>query len=99
MNTLSLILASSVTTAVIEIIALLLGAAIIGFLTAWYYQKAHFTPIIKKLEAEKEELNNTVNRLNNDISGLKSKIVALEKTISEKDKQIEELKNPKKPAN
>lgn len=97
-------LMSSVTTAVIEIILLLIGACLIGFLTAWYYQKSYFTPIIKKLEAEKEELNRKIEVLNkeitglkNDISGLNSKISGLERTIADRDKEITELKNPRKP--
>jgi peptidoglycan hydrolase CwlO-like protein len=104
MNPQFIILAQSVTTAVIEIILLLLGACLIGFLTAWFYQKSYFTPIIKKLEAEKEELNRKIEGLNkdiaglkNDISGLNSKIADLDKIIAEKNKQIAELKNPKNP--
>lgn len=93
----------SVTGAVVEIILLLAGAALIGFLTAWFYQKSYYVPIIKRLEAEKEalnrkidELNKKVDGLNNDISGLKVKIADLEKVISAKDKEIEELKKPRK---
>jgi len=96
MNTQLIFLTQSVTGAVIEIILLLLGAALIGFFTAWYYQKSYYTPIIKKLEAEKEDLNKKIDGLNNDISGLKGKISDLEKVISGKDKEIEELKKPKK---
>jgi peptidoglycan hydrolase CwlO-like protein len=87
----------------IEIALLLLGAALIGFFSAWYYQKSVFTPIIKRLESEKEELNKKIVDLNReisslkgDISGLKSKIGDLESTISEKIKEIELLKKPKK---
>jgi peptidoglycan hydrolase CwlO-like protein len=97
-------LLSTVATAVVEIILLLAGACLIGFITAWFYQKSYFTPIIKKLEAEKEELNRKIDGLNKDITGLKndisslnSKMAGLEKTIAEKDKEITELKNPKKP--
>jgi hypothetical protein len=50
-----IILAQSVTGAVITIIALLLVAAIIGYLTAWFYAKSVYTPIIKGLEAEKAD--------------------------------------------
>jgi len=103
MNPQFILFTQSVTTAVIEIILLLLGASIIGFLTAWYYQKSYFTPIIKKLEAEKEELNRKIDGLNKDISGLRneiaglnSKIGSLEKVIAEKEREIAELKNPKK---
>lgn len=101
MNPIFIAIAQTVTSAVIEIILLLLGAAIIGFLTAWYYQKNHFTPIIKKLDEEKADLNKTIAALNSDISALKTTIHnlenearALHKTISEKDELIEELKKP-----
>ncbi len=99
MNAQFIFLTQSVTGAVMEIILLILVAAAIGFLTAWYYQKSYYTPIIKKLEDEKAELNRRIdglNRdiasLNNDISGLKARISDLEKTISAKDKEIENLK-------
>jgi peptidoglycan hydrolase CwlO-like protein len=103
MNAQFILLTQSVTGAVVEIILLLVGAALIGFVTAWFYQKSYFTPIIKKLEAEKEELNRKIAELNTkidglnaDISSLKSKISDLEKTIASKDREIEELKKPKK---
>jgi peptidoglycan hydrolase CwlO-like protein len=96
MKLLFIILAQSITGPVIEIILLLVVAALIGFLTAWFYQKSVFTPVIKRLESEKEDLNRRIERLNNEISGLKSKIEDLEKVISEKEKEIESLKKPKK---
>jgi peptidoglycan hydrolase CwlO-like protein len=86
-----------------EIALLLLGAALIGFFTAWYYQKSVFTPIINRLESEKEELNKKIVGLNSEISGLKtdlnglkSKIGELENTITDKNKEIELLKKSKK---
>jgi uncharacterized protein YlxW (UPF0749 family) len=96
MKPLFIILAQSTTGPIIEIILLLIGAALIGFLTAWFYQKSVYTPIIKRLESEKEELNQKIDGLNIEISGLKRKIGDLEKVVSEKDKVIEELKKPKK---
>ena len=103
MNPQFILLTQSVTGAVVEIILLVLGAAIIGFLTAWFYQKSYFTPIIQKLEVEKAELNKRIDGLNNDIaglkndiSGLKTKTEGLEKTIQAKNTEIENLKNPKK---
>ena len=103
MNTQLILVAQSATSAMIEIALLLLGAGLVGFFTAWFYQKSHFTPIIKTLEAEKEELNkkivalnNKVDGLNSDISGLKAKIADLEKAITTKDKEIADLKKPKK---
>ena len=59
MTQLFILLAQSVTGAVITIIALLLVAAIIGYFTAWFYAKSVYTPVIKGLEADKENLNQT----------------------------------------
>jgi peptidoglycan hydrolase CwlO-like protein len=92
-------LAQSVTGAVITIVALLLVAAIIGYLTAWFYAKSVYTPIIKKLEEEKADLQQQVaglkddiRKLNKEIDGLNEKIKGLEKTIGEKDKTIADLR-------
>lgn len=99
--TLSLIhLAQSVTGAVITIIALLLVAAIIGYLTAWFYAKSVYTPIIKKLEEEKADLikqvaglKDDVSRLNAKVDDLNGKISKLEAEAANKDKEIRELKS------
>jgi peptidoglycan hydrolase CwlO-like protein len=103
MNTQLLIIAQTASSAMMEIGLLLLGAALIGFFTAWYYQKSVFTPIIKRLESEKEDLNKKIVVLNGEISGfkveisgLKLKIGELESTINDKNKEIELLKKPKK---
>jgi peptidoglycan hydrolase CwlO-like protein len=91
---------ASVTGAVITIIALLLVAAIIGYLTAWFYAKSVYTPIIKGLEAEKAdlqkqvaELKDNVSKLNNKIDDLNGKIAKLEEEAAKKEKEIKELKN------
>jgi peptidoglycan hydrolase CwlO-like protein len=98
-----IILAQSVTGAVITIVALLLVAAIIGYLTAWFYAKSVYTPIIKGLEAEKADLLNQVAGLKNDISKLNSriedlngKISKLEEETAKKEKEIKELKSKTK---
>ena len=89
----------SVTGAVITCVALLLVAAIIGYFTAWFYAKSVYTPIIKKLEEEKADLQREVaglkddiRKLNKEIDGLKEKTKELEKTIGEKDKTIADLR-------
>jgi len=96
-------LAQSVAGAVITIIALLLVAVIIGYLTAWFYAKSVYTPIIKKLEEEKADLQSEVSRLkddirklNKEIEGLNDKTKELQKTLSEKDKLIDDLKKKAK---
>jgi hypothetical protein len=96
MNTQFILLTQSVTGAVIEIVLLLLGAAIIGFVTAWFYQKHFYTPIIKNLEAEKADLNNQVAVLKTEKGKLNERILGLERNLEEKGKEIEDLKKPKK---
>jgi peptidoglycan hydrolase CwlO-like protein len=98
-----ILLAQSATGPVITIIALLLVAVIIGYLTSWFYAKSIYTPIIKGLETDKENLNKEVDGLNDDIkklSGkvekLNEKVTKLEGEIEEKDKEINNLKKPKK---
>ncbi|OFY65694.1 MAG: hypothetical protein A2V64_00300 [Bacteroidetes bacterium RBG_13_43_22] len=91
---------ASVTGAVITIIALLLVAAIIGYLTAWFYAKSVYTPIIKKLEEEKADLQkqvadlkDNVSKLNSKVDDLNGKIVKLEEEAAKKEKEIKELKS------
>jgi len=96
MKPLFILLAQSTTWPIIEIVLLLLGAVLIGFLTAWFYQKSVYTTVIKGLEAEKEDLNKKIIGLNNDITVFKAKIEELENTIAEKKREIELLKKPKK---
>ena len=103
MTQLFILLVESVTGAVITIIALLLVSAIIGYFTAWLYAKSVYTPVIKGLEADKENLNKEVDGLNDDIKKLNGKvdklsdkISKLEADIEEKDKEISKLKKTKK---
>ena len=103
MTQLFILLVESVTGAVITIIALLLVSAIIGYFTSWLYAKSVYTPVIKGLEADKENLNKQVDGLNDDIKKLNGKvdklsekISKLEAEIEEKDKEISKLKKPKK---
>lgn len=91
---------ASVTGAVITIVALLLVAAIIGYLTAWFYAKSIYTPIIKKLEEEKAnlqkevaDLKENVVKLNGKIDDLNGKIAKLEEEAAKKEKEIKELRS------
>ena len=96
-------LTQSVTGAVITIVALLLVAAIIGYFSAWFYAKSVYTPVIKGLETDKNELNRQIDGLKSDILKLNStvdklneKIRSLEKDIAEKDKELKKLMKPEK---
>ncbi|MGA2405812.1 MAG: hypothetical protein ABSF81_03560 [Bacteroidales bacterium] len=96
-------LTQTVTGAVITIVALLLVAVIIGYFTAWIYAKSVYTPVIKGLEADKNELNKQVAGLKEDVSSLNrkvdklnDKIGKLEEELTEKDKEIKKLNKQKK---
>lgn len=90
MNSLIIFQIISVTSAVILIIVLLLVAGLIGYLTAWYYAKSVYTPVIKKLEDEKAELNREIEGLKDNITSLKGKIEDLDKKVDELDKDVAE---------
>jgi len=81
------------------IVLLLLLAAVIGYLTAWFYAKSVYTPVIKRLESENEGLRSKVVELNNDkkkieeqIDKLNEMIASIEEQIEERDKEIKLLK-------
>ncbi len=80
----------SLTAAVVLTIALLLVAGLIGYLTAWFYAKSIYTPIIKKLEDEKAQLNREIAGLKDDISKLKGTIADLNKKVDDLDKDVAE---------
>jgi peptidoglycan hydrolase CwlO-like protein len=80
----------SVAASVILIIALLIVAGLIGYLTAWYYAKSVYTPVINKLEEEKARLNLDIEKLKDEISRLKGKIDDLDRKVDELDKDVSE---------
>jgi predicted flap endonuclease-1-like 5' DNA nuclease len=84
MNTLTILLAQTKSEATIEIILMLLGSAIIAYLTSWLYYKSIYEKRIKVIESEKHELNNRIVNLDAEIFDLK-------KSLGEKDKEMEHL--------
>jgi periplasmic protein TonB len=95
-------MAQSNTGAITLILALLLIAAAIGYLTAWFYSQSVHMSAIKGLEADKAELNRKVEvsgeeiiKLNGKAVRYTDKISKLEEVIAEKDKELKRLKKPK----
>ena len=84
MSTLIILLAQTKIISSIEILSLLLVAAIIGYVTAWLYYKAIYVRKIKAIEAEKDELKNQIVILKTDKSNL-------QKNLGEKDNEIQYL--------
>jgi predicted flap endonuclease-1-like 5' DNA nuclease len=84
MNILTILLALTKSEATFEIIFMLLGSAIIGYLTAWLFYKAVYEKRIKVIESEKHELNNHIVNLDAEIFNLK-------KNLSEKEEETEKI--------
>lgn len=85
MNTLTIIIAQINGTALIQILLLLLGAAIIGYFTSYFYYRAIYTKIIEKGEFERIELQKQMDLMTQKISDLEAQ-------INEKISEINQLK-------
>ncbi len=70
MNSLLIILAQTKSGASIEILLLLLVAAIIGYITAWIFYRSVYEKRIKTLEEENGELNASLVNLNTEKNNL-----------------------------
>jgi predicted flap endonuclease-1-like 5' DNA nuclease len=84
MNALSIFLIQTRAAATIEIIGMLAGAGIIGYLTAWFYSGSIFNKKLTAVEDDKHELNNRIVNLDGEIVDLKKK-------ISDKEAETEHL--------
>ena len=85
MNTLIILLAQTKTEATFEILLMLLGSAIIGYVTAWLYYKSVYEKKLEVIENEKHELNNRIVNLDSEIFRLK-------KSLNDRDEETEHLK-------
>jgi len=84
-------LAQSVALNVVTIVTLNIVAAVIGYLTAWYYAKSVYTPVIKRLEADKVVLNKQVVTLNDEISNLNEKVNKLKDETNNLNEKVSTL--------
>jgi predicted flap endonuclease-1-like 5' DNA nuclease len=85
MYTLIILLTQTKGVAIIEILFLLLVAAIIGYITSWLYHKSIYVKNMKAIEAEKDELKNQIRKLDTDHGNL-------DKSLHDKDIEIKNLK-------
>jgi predicted flap endonuclease-1-like 5' DNA nuclease len=90
MNTLTILLAQTKSEATLEIILMLLGSAIIGYVTAWLYYKFVYEKKIKVIETEKHELNNRIVK-DAEIEHLKLEINALKALHAESVQETEDM--------
>ena len=100
MNQLFLQLTVSVAGNVATIVILEIIAAIIGFTVAKYYAKSVYIPVIKGLEADKNNLKDQVTglrekstNLETNLARLEEKIESLNVTLGEKKIELEEITN------
>ena len=84
-------LAQSVAGNVVTIVTLNIVAAAIGYLTAWFYAKSVYTPVIKGLEADKVVLNKQVATLNDEISNLNEKVNKLKDETNNLNEKVSTL--------
>ncbi len=84
MNTLLILLVQTKGVATIEIISMLSGTAIIGYVTAWLFYKSAYEKKLSTVESDKHELNNRIVNLDADVFNLKE-------TIGKKEEIIEQL--------
>jgi len=76
----------STAVAALEIIVMLLGAAIIGVLTTYFYMKSKYQKAINALQSKLEEAEKSRDRLNEELNAAK-------KELAEKSDQYEKLQN------
>ena len=77
MSTLIILLAQTKGVAIIEILSLLLVAAIIGYITSWLYHKSIYVKNMKAIESEKDELKNQIANLTAENNNLIKEVHAL----------------------
>jgi len=92
MNTLIILLAQTKSEATIEILSLLVVAAIIGYITAWLFYKSVYARHIKALKSENNELNNHNINLNSDKINLHRSLLIKDKEIQHLIQEINALK-------
>lgn len=84
MNTVFILLAQTKGAAALEIISMLIVAAIIGYATAWLFYKSANTKKLEAVDSEKHRLNNRIVNLNGEI-------VDLQKSLHVKDLELEKF--------
>ena len=85
MNAIIILLGESKLSATIEILFLLIVAGVIGYITAWLYQKSTYSVRIKVIESEKNKLIKELRSAENENDNLQNALLA-------KDLEIKSLK-------
>jgi predicted flap endonuclease-1-like 5' DNA nuclease len=98
MSALIILLVQTKGLAILEILLLLAGAAIIGYVTAWLYSKSLYNKKMKAVESELNESKGQIFKLNTENSNLNSKLAKMtkeneqtEQELSEKDDELDQI--------
>ena len=91
MSSLIILLAQTKALAIMEILLLLVGAATIGYVTAWLFYRSVYNKKLKAVEAELNESKSQVLKLNAENNNLNKKLVEMTK----ENEQTEQLLNEK----
>jgi predicted flap endonuclease-1-like 5' DNA nuclease len=81
MSQLHILLLLAQTQATLEILALLLGAVIIGYTTAWFYIKSFYLKKVKAIESEIKQLKNNMEFHNSDQKDLNKVLIDKNKEL------------------
>lgn len=82
----------STAGAALEIIVMLLGAALIGVLTTYFFMKSKYDKIISSLQSELEASEKARAQLNSDLSAVKQELSKKEGEFEKLNLKFEELK-------
>lgn len=92
MNTLIILLSVTKTEAIINILALLFVAAVIGYVTSWLYYKSVYVKRINAITSEKHEFNNRIINLSAEKDSLQHSLLEKENEIGHLSMEVEALK-------
>jgi predicted flap endonuclease-1-like 5' DNA nuclease len=82
--------------AALEIIVMLLGAAIIGVVTTYFYMKSKYQKTISTLQSKLEEAEKSKDRLNEDLQAAQKELAEKSDQYAELQKQYDELMKKEK---
>ncbi|MFO7851898.1 MAG: hypothetical protein R6X28_05495, partial [Bacteroidales bacterium] len=82
MNTVFILFAQTKAGAALEIISLLIVAAVIAYITAWLFYRSVYKKKLQEIESEKDNLKKRIDSLNGEIASLNGEIAGLNGEIA-----------------
>ena len=91
-----LLQSQSATSAVFEIIFMLIGAAVIGIITAYLYSRSIYKKELLKLETELKENTESLENIQKELIGLKGEISFKNEQLDQLEKDYDMLQEENK---